>query len=408
MQAPDRTQVTTVYAAGLVQGVALVTFPAASSILTSPDYYGLSSSAYGGLSLPQAIAAVTASLAGARLTRSMGAKRLLLLGLTGDLVAMALLFLSQFVIGASILPYLMLLVATTCLGAGFGMAVPALNTFAAGFDPQRADRAVLYLNALLGLGTALAPLLVAVFVGLGFWSGLPLLVAIALGVLLIRGASLALTTPAPATGEPAGGSALRIPPQFWVFAAFAVCYGIVETINGNWATVYMSQDLGASAAVASLALTAFWGMVTVGRIAFAAIERWLPERTAYRFLPFIAAAAMLAVALLPSGSAGAGVLGFGLAGLGCSALLPLTISFGQRELAAIGASVAGLVIAFYQVGYGIAAFGVGPLQDMAGISLATLYTGAAIVAVAMGALAFLVVPRNPRETTRTAVAAPPR
>src|SRR4051794_25341012 len=278
MQAPDRTQVTTAYAAGLARGVALVTSPAASSILTSPDYYGLSSSAYGGLFLPQAIAAVTASLAGARLARSMGPKRLLLLGLTGDLVAMALLFLSQFVIGAGILPYLMLLVATTCLGAGFGMAVPALNTFAAGFDPERADRAVLYLNALLGLGTALAPLLVAVFVGLGFWSGLPLLVAIALAVLLIRCASLALAAPAPADAAAGGGSGLAIPPQFWVFAAFAVCYGIVETINGNWATVYMSQDLGASAAVASLALTAFWGMVTVGRIAFAAIERWLPER----------------------------------------------------------------------------------------------------------------------------------
>jgi fucose permease len=408
MQAPDRTQVTSVHAAGLVQGVALVTFPAASSILTNADYYGLSSSAYGGLFLPQAIAAVVASLAGARLTRSMGAKRLLLLGLTGDLVAMALLFLSQFVIGAGILPYLMLLVATTCLGAGFGMAVPALNTLAAGFDPQRADRAVLHLNALLGLGTALAPLLVAVFVGLGYWSGLPLLVAVALGALLIRCASLPLTTPGPAGGAAARGSGLAIPPQFWVFAAFAVCYGIVETINGNWATVYMSEDIGAPAAVASLALTAFWGMVTVGRIAFAAIERWLPERTAYRFLPFIAAAAMLAVALLPAGSAGAGVLGFALAGLGCSALLPLTISFGQRELAAIGASVAGLVIAFYQVGYGIAAFGVGPLQELAGIPLATLYVAAAIVAVGLGGLAFLVVPRNPREATRPAVAAPPR
>ncbi len=61
-------------------------------------------------------------------------------------------------------------------------------------------------------------------------------------------------------------------------------------MNGNWATVYMTQDLGASATIASLALTAFWGMVTVGRILFAAIERWLPERNAYRILPFVAAA----------------------------------------------------------------------------------------------------------------------
>ena len=59
-----------------------------------------------------------------------------------------------------------------------------------------------------------------------------------------------------------------------------------------------------------------------------------------------------------------GILAFGLAGLGCSALLPLTISFGQEELTAIAASVAGGLIAFYQMGYGIAAFGVGPLQSL--------------------------------------------
>src|SRR5262245_53672500 len=171
----DRREIGAVYAAGLVQGVALVTFPAASSILTSPDEYGLSNTAYGGLFLPQAIGAIAASLAGAQLATRLAPKRILVGGLALDLVSMALLFVSQFAIGAGPLPYLMLLVATSCLGVGFGLAVPSLNTFAAGLYPDRADRAVLYLNALLGLGTALAPLLVAVFVGLGFWSGLPLL-----------------------------------------------------------------------------------------------------------------------------------------------------------------------------------------------------------------------------------------
>ena len=39
---------------------------------------------------------------------------------------------------------------------------------------------MLVLNALLGLGTALAPVFVAVFVGLGFWWGLPVLAAVLL------------------------------------------------------------------------------------------------------------------------------------------------------------------------------------------------------------------------------------
>ena len=67
--------------------------------------------------------------------------------------------------------YTMLLVATAFLGAGFGLTVPTLNTLTAVFHPAAVDRSVLALNALLGLGTALAPLFVAMFVGLGFWWG---------------------------------------------------------------------------------------------------------------------------------------------------------------------------------------------------------------------------------------------
>ena len=50
-----------------------------------------------------------------------------------------------------------------------------------------------------------------------------------------------------------------MPSRFWIFAAFALLYGIVETMNGNWATLYMSQSLGASGTAASLALTAVLG-----------------------------------------------------------------------------------------------------------------------------------------------------
>jgi hypothetical protein len=47
------TETRVVYAAGVVQGIALVTFPAASTILTDPAEYDLSSTQYGALFLPQ-------------------------------------------------------------------------------------------------------------------------------------------------------------------------------------------------------------------------------------------------------------------------------------------------------------------------------------------------------------------
>jgi MFS family permease len=385
----ERAEVVAVYGAGVVQGVALVTFPAASAILTSPQYYNLTSTQYGAMFLPQALTAILSALLGAGMARSLGAKRIFALGLVANLVSMLLLVLSQAAIGHGSLAYLMLLLATTSLGLGFGLTVPALNTLAASFFPERVDSAVLILNALLGLGTALAPVFVALFTGLGFWWGLPLCVAILLAGLLAFSLRLPLRAGEGITAETHGAPAL--PRRFWIFAAFALLYGIVETMNGNWATLYMTKTVGASTTAASIALTVFWTMVTVGRLFFAFIEEWVPERRTYVLLPFVIALAFELLSRDHPGSVAQGILAFGLAGLGCSALLPLTISFGQNELTAIAASVSGYIIAFYQMGYGLAAFGVGPLQESAGVSLSALYGWAAFVALALGALALVVV-----------------
>jgi hypothetical protein len=53
-----------------------------------------------------------------------------------------------------------------------------------------------------------------------------------------------------------------------------------------------------------------------------------------------------------------------------------------------------LLIAFYQLGYGIAAFGVGPLRD-AGVSLPGRYGISAVVAVLLGRLSFGVAHGRP-------------
>jgi MFS family permease len=384
-------EATVVYVAGLVQGIVLVTFPAASTVFTDPKEYDLSSTQYGAMFVPQVITAITASLLGARLARRYGTKRVYLVGLAADLVSMVLLVASQFFTSDGSVAFGLLLLATACLGVGFGLTVPAINTLTAVFHPEGVDGSVLVLNALLGLGTALAPVFVAIFVGLGFWWGLPVMSAVFLSAMIVVSLRLPLHSGAreAAVGRAGGG----IPARFWVFAGFAVLYGICETLNGNWAQVDMTSELSASATMASVALTTFWAMVTAGRVLFALIRRRFPTRRTYRLLPFVLAAAFVAIASLPKDEPVLGVLAFGLAGLGCSALLPLTISFGQEELAAISASVAGAVIAFYQLGFGIAAFGAGPLQD-AGISLPSIFGAAAVAALVMGGLSFVLTPRR--------------
>jgi MFS family permease len=374
----------------------LVTFPAASTIFTDPSEYDLSNTQYGGLFVPQVVMAVTAALLGAGLGGRFGTKRVYLAGLAAGLVSMSLLLVSAAVKTDQTLAYGLLLLATTFLGVGFGLTVPALNTFAAAFNPGSISRAILVLNALLGLGTVLAPVFVAVFDGLGFWWGLPLTSAVLLVLLLLVSLRLPLRADAPAAAPE--GARAGIPRRFWVYAAFAVLYGVCETVNGNWLQLDMTTELDSSTTAASLALTAFWGSVTAGRVLFAAIQQRVPPRVTYHLLPFVLAGAFVIVAVLPHDTPALGILAFALAGLGCSALLPLTIGFGQEELTVISAAVAGGVIASYQIGYGIAAFGIGPLVD-GGVALTTVYAVAAGVALVMGAASFAVARRRPDPTS---------
>jgi MFS family permease len=388
----QRSEIVTVYAAGLIQGVALVTFPSANTVFTSSSDYGLSSSEYGGMFVPQAVMAIISSLLGAGLRKHLGTKRIFMLGLVANLLAMALLVASRFVMQDRSFAYGILLVATACLGVGFGFTVPAVNTFAAAFFPKKVNRAVLVLNALLGLGTALAPVFIALFVGFGIWWGLPLLVgALILGLLLFSVGQELGDGPGSPAAHP---GKIKIPARFWIFAGFALLYGVCETMNGNWAVPYLTKHLGASAFMASLALAIFWSMVSAGRILFATIEKWFPEKMVFRVLPFVIAAAFIATAFVPKTTACFGLLAFGLAGLGCSALLPLTISFGQEEMASIATSAAGYLIAFYQIGYGIAAFSVGPLQTWAGLDLNIIYGGTAVVALALAVVALVVTRKS--------------
>jgi MFS family permease len=377
----SRIQNTVVYATGLVQGIALVTFPAASAVLTGRHGFGLSSSQYGLMFVPQVLAAIASALLGGRLAQRFGLKKVYLAGLTADLLSMLVLAASNLLSHDGALAYGALLLATALLGAGFGLTVPALNTFVAAFHPKSVDRSTLVLNALLGLGTALAPVFVAVFVGLGFWWGLPLLAAALLLVLSVVALGLPLRVSAPASSPSSATASHGIPPRFWLYGAVALLYGIVETMSGNWGQLQITRGVHGSAVQASLALAAFWSMVTVGRILFAVLQRRVPAPWIYRVTPLLVAGAYLLVLLGAGGSPVMGIVAFGIAGLGCSGLLPFTLSFAEQELSATSSLTGGL-IASYQLGYGVAAFGVGPLLT-GGLSIGAVFGVAGVVAVVL-------------------------
>ena len=384
-----RTEIGVVYSAAVVQGLTLVTFPAASSIFTSPDGFGFDSTRYGAMFVPQVVLAILSSGLAPKLARRWSLRRVLLVGFAANIVSMALLALTRLLLGAPDVAFGVLLVATGALGLGFGATVMALNTYAEAFFPGRADAAVLALNALLGLGTALAPVLVAIVVGLGAWWLLPVVVAFIM--MLIFGVALAEPLSAAAAGAPASIGLRNLPDRFWFYAAAVFLYGILETLNGNWVRLYLSVERGVSAQGASFALAAFWAMVTVGRVLIAVISRAVPARWIYLALPILLLIVFQASARVQDETEG--IIVFGLAGLACSAFLPFSISFSGDEFPHLSAVMAGAMIAFYQLGYGVAAFGTGPLRDSIGLSFSRIFSAGSIVALPLVIVTWFVIRR---------------
>jgi ABC-type Fe3+-siderophore transport system permease subunit len=113
----SRTEIGVVYVAGVVQGLALVTFPAASSIFTSPQGFGFDNTRYGAMFIPQVVLAILASGLAPKLAQRWSLRRVLLAGFAGDIVSMTLLAVSRLLLGAPDIAFGVLLVATTASGS---------------------------------------------------------------------------------------------------------------------------------------------------------------------------------------------------------------------------------------------------------------------------------------------------
>src|SRR5947207_15063117 len=126
----SRLEIALVYCAGVAQGLALVSFPAASAALTSAAGFGFDSTRYGLLFVPQVICAIGAAALAPQLAERFGLRNVLLAGLARDIAAMSLLALSLLLIASPPLALPLLLASTTALGFRFDATAMALNSYA--------------------------------------------------------------------------------------------------------------------------------------------------------------------------------------------------------------------------------------------------------------------------------------
>ncbi|MEH3047638.1 MFS transporter [Sphingomonas adhaesiva] len=363
-----------VYLGGFVIGLTLVSFPASSVVLRQLHHF--SSEQYGAIYLPQLVASVIGALAGGALARRVSLRAMFAVALLAFALAAALLALSAQVSPGLALALIM--AGTASFGFGFGFGGGPLNAFAALLFPRHQGAALTALHMCAGSGLTVAPVLFAALAGHGLWWVGPSALAATSGALFLL--TMTATFPAPAQDDAAAADAVH-PGRtalFWLCAVIAMLYSVAEGTFSNWATVFLTEERGLSAADAALALTCFWAALTGGRLIATLLAARLTPAVFLIALPCAMAAALLWLPGIADAAQAYG--GFAAAGLACSAFFPMLVAFTAARAPQAISWIASMLTAAMMVGVGLGSYAVGALRG--GASIASLYGYATAVPVA--------------------------
>jgi hypothetical protein len=383
----------------------LVSFASATAIVTAQRKFSMSEMRYGELVLPEVAAALVVSLTGFGLARRYTTRFAYRLGVSLGLVAVALLLVGVGVGRAGPVGFPLVMAGSAFLGAGFGVTVPVLMAYARFLNAASEDRSLIALNALLALGAIAAPVIAVLFTYVAPLWGLAVITGAALLVLLLCSARLPSHAGAPLPPpQQARSCAVRFP----TYAVCAMFYAVCASMIVIWSQFMVAVPAGSATQLhlvavvklahsgsgfhTSVALASLWGAtLAAGRVTSAAVDRWQSARAraAGYLLPILVLAGLIAAGVGSHQFILARVALFLLAGVGCSALLPLHIGFSQKDVTAVSAALAGGIVA-YQLAYDLVANGLRPSLTPGSAAL-PIFAIAALIGLVMSALSLTMI-----------------
>ena len=152
----------------------------------------------------------------------------------------------------------------------------------------------------------------------------------------------------------------------------------------------------------SYALSAFWGALIVGRLLVSVLILRVPARLVWIALPVLMIAAFWLVSFASSAVTGIGAIA--LAGLACSAFLPLAISLAADRFPGSVAWVSSMLIAALMTGVGVGTWMVGALH--AALPLDMLYRLSSLYAILVLALAWPAIQSSRRDGRKPPASVP--
>ncbi|MCK5454406.1 MAG: MFS transporter, partial [Calditrichia bacterium] len=354
----------TVYGTALLVGLTMVSFPASSTLLK--EIKGLSNAQYGFIFIPQIFTAIFGAITGGSLARHIGLKKILGSTLIANALAQLSLFTAVMYFSDQYTFYLVLL-ATALFGLAFGLSAAPLNTYPQLIFPAKGETALVALHTVLGTGLAAGPFIVGWLSNLGWWFIYPIsLVGVSiLVVLFLPFCHLPDYVASLKNIDVKHTKNLKTPLYnwiLWVFLIIVVMYAFAEGTFSNWAVVYLNENRGIPLTTASLALSAFWAMIAIGRLLVSVLLIKVSSQSIWLFLPVLMIAAFFMMPFATNGLAG--ILLFSLAGLACSAFFPLSVDLVTKQFPVHAALVSSIMMAALMTGVGIGSYTIGSLRSL--------------------------------------------
>jgi fucose permease len=204
-------------------------------------------------------------------------------------------------------------------GLGFGLVEVSGSASTHSVEPSAAPRLLLRLTLLVAIVATLTPVLVLGASALGVVRIVPLLAA----VLQLAAAAWPRPVLAPSRRpaavadrrpRPAGENRdRRVLARLAVLALAVFCYVGVETVLSGWSAAAISVEFGTGAGVAALGTSAFWLLISLGRLSGAAVDRRVAPAVVVIVATAGLAVAMGAAALTRDADAAASVVLSGVA-----------------------------------------------------------------------------------------------
>jgi MFS transporter, FHS family, glucose/mannose:H+ symporter len=265
-------------------------------------------------------------------------------------------------------------------GLGLGFIIPTTNLMSARLSPHRAAAALGAVNLCWGLGAALWPLMIVLFVDRASIQAALFVVCV---LLIVMAASFTTAhfpeDPARLPSTAPGIDRLAIG-RLAMFGTCIALYSGIEAAFGGWITEY-ARRLHVSGTPTNrweIAASTFWGGVTFGR---ALVALWLraPVETRALFAGIGVVAASIVLVLVAPNVEVVLVAG-ALCGLALAPIFPVTVAALAREFPT---RLAGPMVAMGSVGAGALPLLVGAISAGTGslsTGLASLLLGAGLLA----------------------------